>query len=199
MTILDQAKMRGVAARAKALILHPRSEWELIATEVATIRSLYVGYVVILAAIPAMAGLVGALVFGFGGFGRIYHVSIIGIAVAAIIGYALNLGAVYVMGLIIETAAPYFGGTKDRIQAMKVAAFFPTATWLAGIFSLIPQLAPLQILGLYSLFILWLGLPRLMNVAEDKALLYTITVIVAAIVVMTVISVAVGMATTSML
>lgn len=199
MTVLDNARMRGIGARAKALILHPRSEWELIATEVATVRSLYVGYVVILAAIPAVAGLVGDLVFGFGGFGHIYHISIIGIVVAAIIGYALNLGAVYVMGLIIEAAAPYFGGTKDRMQAMKVAAFFPTASWLAGIFRLIPQLAPLQILGLYSLFILWLGLPKLMNVAEDKALLYTVTVIVVAIVVTTVISVAVGMATTSMM
>ncbi|MGZ8522076.1 MAG: hypothetical protein ACXWX7_18220 [Candidatus Binatia bacterium] len=42
----------------------------------------------------------------------------------------------------------------------------------------------LQILGLYRLYLLYLGLPRLMKTPEDKALVYTIVVIFAAFVIL---------------
>ena len=73
------------------------------------------------------------------------------------------------------------------MQALKVAAYSSTAAWLAGIFILIPALGFLQILGLYSLYLLYLGLPRLMKTPEDKALVYTAIVIVAAFVIFAVI------------
>ena len=199
MSITENARMRGVVARARGLILHPHVEWGVIDGESATIRGLYTSYVMILAAVPPVCGLIGGIVFGLGLGGHGMHASLVGLLVSAIIGYALSLGGVYVMGLIIEATAPYFGGTKDRMQAMKVAAFFPTAAWLAGVFRLVPALAALEILGLYSLFILWLGLPRLMRVPEDKALIYTLTVIVSALVVMILVSVVAGAAGTSLL
>ena len=40
--------------------------------------------------------------------------------------------------LVIDALAPNFGGEKDFIQSLKVAAFFPTASWICGIFS--PQI-----------------------------------------------------------
>lgn len=75
------------------------------------------------------------------------------------------------------------------MQALKVAAYSSTAAWLAGIFILIPALGFLQILGLYSLYLLYLGLPRLMKTPEDKALVYTAIVIVAAFVIIAIIGV----------
>jgi len=198
MTIMDNARMRNVAARARGLILHPQAEWALIDLEPATMRGLYTSYVMILAAIPPVCGLIGGLIFGVGLASHGLHTSPIGLVVSAIIDYALFLGGVYVMALIIEATAPYFGGTKDRMQAMKVAAFFPTAACLAGVFRLIPALGALEILGLYSLFILWIGLPRLMRTPEDKALIYTLTVLVSSLVVMILISVVAGAASTSM-
>jgi hypothetical protein len=46
----------------------------------------------------------------------------------------------------------------------------------------------LGILGLYSLYLIYLGLPVLMKVPEDKALGYTIAVIVSAIIIYVVIA-----------
>jgi hypothetical protein len=66
---------------------------------------------------------------------------------------------------------------------MRVSAYSPTAAWLAGIFNLIPALAFLGILGLYSLYLLYTGISGLMRPAADKALVYTIAVIVCAIIV----------------
>ena len=73
-----------------------------------------------------------------------------------------------------------------------------TAAWIAGIFGIIPALAILGILGLYSLYLLYLGLPRLMRVSEDKAVGYTVVVIVAAIVLWFIVGMIVAQLTVSM-
>lgn len=83
---------------------------------------------------------------------------------------------------VLNALAPNFGGQKNEVQAMKVAAYSSTAAWIAGVFQVVPALAWLAILGLYSLYLLWLGAPRLMRVPQDKAATYTIVTIVAAIV-----------------
>jgi len=186
----------GLVARVKGILLKPTETWDAIDREPATIGGLYTGYVMILAAIPAVAGLIGMLVFGIGGFGITIRPSPVWLVVQAILTYGLGLAMVYVMALIIETLAPNFGGTKDRMQAFKVAAYAPTASWAAGIFALIPALSPVALLGgLYSLFLLYKGLPKLMKTPEDKALPYTAVVIVVAIVV----SIVIGIVTSSVM
>ncbi len=55
---------------------------------------------------------------------------------------------------------------------------------------ILPLLSPLAILGgLYGLYLLYLGLPRLMKPPADKALDYTVVVVISAIVVTTCLSV----------
>jgi len=57
------------------------------------------------------------------------------------------------------------------------------ASWLAGVFSIVPALSILGLLGLYSLYLLYVGLPRLMKTPAEKALPYTVVVILAGIVI----------------
>ena len=76
-----------------------------------------------------------------------------------------------------------FGGRKDFNSAFKVAAYAPTAAWVAGVFTLIPVLSVLTILGLYSLYLFYLGLPMLMRTPPGKAIGYVLAVIVCAIIV----------------
>ncbi|HEX2763588.1 MAG TPA: Yip1 family protein [Allosphingosinicella sp.] len=169
--------------RARNIILKPKSEWPVIDAEPATIGGIYRGYVMILAAIPVVAGLVGMLVFGMSVLGITYRPSPVYAIVSAVIQYLLSLGSCYVLALIIEALAPTFGGTKDRVKAFKVAAYGATAGWLAGILAIVPALALIgALLGLYSLYLYYTGLPVLMKVSNDKALGYVIAVIVAAIV-----------------
>jgi len=186
----------GLVARVKGILLKPSETWDVIDREPATIGGLYSGYVMLLAAIPAVCSLIGLLVFGIGGFGFSFRPSPVWLIVQAVLQYGLSLAMVYVMALIIEALAPNFGGTKDRIQAFKVAAYSPTASWVAGVFGLLPALAIIAVLGgLYSLFLLYKGLPKLMKTPEDKALPYTAVVIVVAIVV----SIVIGVATSSVM
>ena len=169
--------------RAKNIVLQPKTEWPVIDAEQTSTGALYTGYIIPLAAIGPIAQIIGWSVFGmslpFVGTFRIP----IGYAVrTAVITYVASLIGTFVLALIIDALAPTFGGQKNQMQALKVAAYSSTAAWLAGIFGIIPALAILGLLGLYSLYLLYLGLPVLMKAPEDKAVGYTVVVIICAIV-----------------
>jgi hypothetical protein len=179
--------------RVKRILRSPRTEWVAIETEVTTPAALYTGYVMPLAAIGPVAQVIGYSVFGLTvPFLGTYRVPIGSALTTAVVQYILVLAGTYLLGLIIDGLAPTFGAQRNPIQALKVAAYSSTAFWLAGVFALIPGLRALQILGLYSLYLLYLGLPTLMKSPRDKTPAYTVVVIVAAVVVFVVIGVVAG-------
>lgn len=173
----------GMAGRIKRIILSPRSEWAAIDEETTTTRAVMIGWVLPLAAIGPIAGLIGQLVFGYSFFG-IHYRPTVGMAIStAVVSYIAAIVGVWVLALIIDALAPTFGGTKNSVQAMKVAAYSMTAAWIAAIFQIIPSLALIgAVLGLYSFYLLYVGLPLLMKAPADKGLAYTIVTIVVAIV-----------------
>ncbi|HUF65311.1 MAG TPA: YIP1 family protein, partial [Gemmatimonadaceae bacterium] len=92
------------------------------------------------------------------------------------------IAGVFIIAWIVNALAPTFGAQQSMPQAIKLAAYGATASWLAAIFGLIPALAFLSILGLYSLYLLYVGLPIMMKAPQEKVVPYLIAVIVAAIV-----------------
>jgi hypothetical protein len=174
--------------RAKNIVLQPKTEWPVIDAEQTSVGALYTGYIIPLAAIGPVASLIGWSLIGMRiPFVGSYRVPITAGLRMALVQYAGALVGTFVLALIIDALAPTFGGTKNQIQALKVAAYASTAAWLAGIFGIIPTLGILGIVGLYSLYLLYLGLPILMKSPEDKAMGYTVVVIIVAIVLFVVI------------
>lgn len=173
-----------IVERVKDILVQPKKEWQVIAKETATVQGIFVQYVMILAAIPVIASFIGWSLVGFAG----YRVPLAYGVAHLVTSYVLGLASVYVLALIIDALAPQFGGEKNFIQALKVSAYSMTAAWIAGVFHIFPLMSILAILGLYSLFLLYLGLPMLMKSPEDKALAYTVVVIIAAIVLWVVIA-----------
>lgn len=182
----------GLVGRIKGILLTPSAEWDRIEREPATIGGLFTGYVCILAAIPAVAGLIGGQVFGHGIPGFSFKPGI-GFAIAtAVIGYLGSLLMTFILGTVIDALAPSFGAEKNRVQAFKVAAYSGTAGWVAGVLQIIPALGIITILaGLYGCYLLYLGLPRVMKAPADKATGYAVVTILIAIVA----SIVIGMAT----
>jgi hypothetical protein len=170
--------------RAKNILLSPNTEWEVIRTESSTPAGLFTKYAVILAAIPAIAGFLGYYLIGlsFGGFGRIRLE--IGTAFSwAILSYILALISVYVLGWIIDALAPSFGSSKELTSSLKVAVYSYTASWVAGIFLIIPSLSFLAaIAGIYSLVLMYLGLKKVKMVPDDKFIGYFIVTVIVAII-----------------
>jgi len=172
----------NLVSRTKNILLNPKQEWQVIDDEATSVGGLYVGYIVPLAAIGPVASSIGMAVFGISVpvLGT-YRVPIDAAVRQGITQYVLALVGVFVLALIIDELAPYFRGQENRYQALKVAAYSSTAVWIVGIVGLIPALSILWPLGLYSLYLLSLGLPVLMKVPQDKAMGYTVAVIICAV------------------
>jgi hypothetical protein len=168
-------------ARAKAMIATPRTEWPNAAAETATVAGLYTGYILILAAIPHIATFLKASVFGGFGF---YQMSIPSGLEWAATQYVLSLVGIYIAALVVDALAPSFGGEKNQVQALKVVAYSYTAYWVASIAIIVPWLGVLVALlgGLYSIYLLNMGLPFMMKNPPEKSIGYTAVTIIVVIV-----------------
>ena len=170
--------------RVKRVLLTPKQEWPVIDAEQASVGGLYTSYIIPLAAIGPIAMVIGSSVFGM----NVPFVGSIKLPIGyalrnAVISYVAGLVGVYVLALIIDALAPTFGGQKNQVQALKGAAYSYTAAWVAGVFLLIPLLGIIGLLvSLYSLYLLYVGLPIVMKAPPDKAVGYTVVVVLVAIV-----------------
>ncbi|HEY2562036.1 MAG TPA: Yip1 family protein [Caldimonas sp.] len=169
--------------RVQAILLRPKQTWPEIAAEATDAATIYRRYLVILAAIPAVAGFIGWTMFGAGMLGISIKLPVATALVQMVVGYLLALALVYVLALIVNALAPTFGGNKNFIAALKVVAYGSTAGFVGGIFNVLPSLAVLGLLAaLYSIYLFYLGLPVLMRCPAGKAGAYTAVVCLCAIV-----------------
>ena len=173
--------------RVKNILLSPRAEWQVIDAEPATVASLYTGYIMPLAAIPAVCGAIGMAVFGYSIpiVGGTYRVPITTALTNAVVSFVFQLVGVYIFAFIVDALAPSFSGTKNMVQALKVAAYAATPIWVLGILQLFPGLTPLAgLVGLlFMLYLFFVGLPICMKAPQDKAIGYAAVSIISMIVV----------------
>ena len=157
----------------------------MIEAEPMTLNGIMTTWVLPLAAIGPIAGVVRNLLFPITiPFTTIsYRVPLIGSIVQAALAVALTMLGVWVWSLVLDALAPNFKGTKNPIAALKLVAFSATAAWLCGIFQLTWATAPLMILGLYSAYLFWVGVPVMMKVPDDQRPVYVLVAVVVGIVV----------------
>jgi hypothetical protein len=155
--------------RIKSILLSPKQEWPKIAAEPATVQSLYVGYIMILAAIGPLVVVLRSLFSGFG----------IGLPLA-IAMYLLTLVAVSIVALIVDTLAPTFGGERNFIGSLKLVGYSYTAAWVAGIFRLIPIVGAIigLLAAIYSIYTFYLGASPVKKCPPEKAVAYTVVVLI---------------------
>ncbi|MES1199419.1 MAG: Yip1 family protein [Pseudomonadota bacterium] len=164
--------------RAKNILLKPTTEWDRIAGETTDVAKLYTGYVIPLAGLAALCMAIGLILFGYSTFFGAVHVSPIGALTGAIFRFVMSLVGVYLLALVINLLASSFGSQKDQMQALKLSAYSATASFVASVLLLLPALSMLVALaGIYSLVLLYLGLPRLMKTPEDKRVPYFASII----------------------
>jgi hypothetical protein len=184
--------------RAKNMFVAPKTEWDVIAAESTPPKQLVTGYVLPLAIIAAIAGFIGAVVVGTSVpmLGTVRS-SVVGGVLAAILQLVMAVASVYIMGFIIDALAPTFGGQKNFNQALKVAAYSYTPVWVLSILGIIPWLGLLIALIAigFAIYLLYLGLPRVMRSPQDKSAGYTVVVVIVGIVVGFILAMVVGLVT----
>lgn len=175
--------MFALIARVKNLLLSPGTEWDVIDREERTPRQLAVRYVAPLVAIPAIAIVVGLSVLGVQVNGQQLRAPILGVALSAFLFFTLSIIAVFAFAMLINWLAPKFGAQRSYRQAFKVSAYSITAAMVAGVLTVAPALQILALLGAtYSLYLLFVGTPKVMHAPDQSAVNYSIATTMAAIV-----------------
>lgn len=159
--------------RAKNILMSPKTEWLVIDTESATPGSLLTSYVVPMLLIGTIAAFIGWGFIGVSYFGVKISGINWGIAQAATF-FVSGIISYFICTYVIDALAPSFSSEKNINKSAQLVAYASTASWVAGIFQIIPSLGILAILGLYSVYLFWVGLPIMKKTPEDKKVGYII-------------------------
>ncbi|HXQ28783.1 MAG TPA: YIP1 family protein [Gemmatimonadales bacterium] len=161
------------------MLTHTRAEWAAVGAAQMTPRSIYLGFLLPMAALGPLATTLGTILSGGErtSLAGTYTLSVPSAILAGVLEYAFNLGAIWGLALLIDRLAPAFQAQQGRVEALKLAAFGATPYWVGGLLGLIPKLAPVGVLlGLYSLRLYSLGLPTLMRAPGDRLSSYTFAI-----------------------
>jgi len=175
--------------RVKNILITPKTEWEVIKNEQSSTADMFTKYAMILAVIPVIATIIGFSIIGVSfGFGVAFKWPFSSSLLHGVVSYILNLVSIYVIALIIDALAPSFGSTKNLDASLKVVLYSYTASFVAGIFMIIPMLSWLALLvSLYSFYLMYLGLKIVKDTPEDKLAGYLVVTILISIVIYVVI------------
>lgn len=167
----------NLVSRVQKLLMSPNTEWDVIDKEPADIQGTLTTYVAPLIIAAQLATFLGLFFFARTTvYGVTVGPSITGLAINAVVGIVIGIVMVYVFAFIVDALAPSFGAQKNFGQAFKVSAYSGTAAWVGGIFNIIPFVGWIIALvgAIYSLYLLFVGLPKLMKPAADKGTIYTL-------------------------
>ncbi|HEY0747608.1 MAG TPA: YIP1 family protein [Steroidobacteraceae bacterium] len=179
-----QTALPGILQRIKNILVSPRIEWPVIASEPTSIQQLFIGYVLPLAALVALLTFIRMSLIGVSmPFGGTLRMPLVSSLESAVISCVFGCLGVFIAGLIINGLAPTFGGTRDTRQALKVAAYSFTPAYLSSVLALSPVMPRLLqfVAGLYGIYLLYLGLPVVMRSAGERAVGYTAAVVICTI------------------
>jgi hypothetical protein len=176
--------MSNLITRVQNILLTPKTEWPVIAAEPETTSGLYTKYILIVSALGPLAMFLKNTLIGTSTFIGTFRVDMATGLKWLVLMYVLGLAGIFLWSLVINALAPTFGGQKDSVQALKTAAYAATAAWVGGVAQLIPWVG--WLIGLaaavYSIYLLYLGLPHTMKAPADRAAGYTAVAIIVAIV-----------------
>ncbi len=175
------------------IMLHPDSEWKSIRNEKNSFIQVFLSHVPFLALIPTLASYYGVTQVGWtigdGDPVRLTAASAMSLCAAT---YVALLVGVYVLGEFISWMAKTYGVTdseeKRHYEGTALAVYVTTPVFLAGIFGVYPDLwvnaLATVIAGAYAVYLVYEGLPILMNISKDQAFMYATSVVTVGLVMM---------------
>jgi hypothetical protein len=187
--------MSNLVTRVQNILLTPRTEWPVIAAEPETTAGLYTRYILIVSALGPIAMFLKSTLIGTSiPFMGTFRMGMGAGLTMAVLSYVLGLVGIFLFAWVINALAPTFGGQKDSVQALKAAAYGATGAWVGGVAQIVPWVGWIVSLALaiYSIYLLYLGLPHTMKAPADKAAGYTAVSIIVAILLYWVIMAIVG-------
>ena len=191
--VYGTAKHTNLIQRVINIIIKPKEEWRVIASEKPDTTKLLVGYALILAAIPAIASFIKFGVIGVTYWGYTSR-SIAGGIQYGLVQLLSALIGVYILAWIIDLLAPSFDSKKDFGRSLQLAVYSTTPQWLAGILLILGTSMSILVLliGLYAIYLVAVGMPVLKETPKEKVVGYVVVTIIAMIVLTFVVALIIG-------
>ena len=168
----------NIVDRVKNILIDPKKEWQVINTETTPTPTLITTYLLPLALLAAVASFIGyGFIYGGGSvkYGLIY-------ALIALVQIVL---AVYINAFVTDALAPSFASEKNMIKSAQLVVYAATPGYIGSLLNIIPAIGWLGSLagGIYSIYLLYIGIPVLKKTPEDKVPIYLIVIILVLIVI----------------
>ncbi|MDH3388485.1 MAG: YIP1 family protein [Gammaproteobacteria bacterium] len=164
------------------LFTDPAREWERIRDQQKSSDRSRVGFVFILAAIPAISGYIGTTQVGWRiGVGEPIRITGESAFSIAIIYYLALIVGVFTIGWLIHLLGKAYEVVKPLPLCITLAAYTATPLFLIGIMEVYPVLWLNMLLGLpalaYTVYLLYSGLPIMMEIPAERGFLYSSAVL----------------------
>ncbi len=163
------------------LYAHPKEEWQTIEKRHESLTYSLV-HILVVALIPSICSYYAAAKIGWtigaGDVIRISESSAIAMGIAMYAG--LSVG-VFALAYLIQWMAKTFDASPDFTQSLELAAYTATPLLMVGITTLYPVLWFVACAGIlatcYSVYLLYSGVPIMMNIPEEKGFIYSSSVV----------------------
>ncbi len=163
------------------LYAHPKDEWQTIEKRHESLMYSLV-HILVVALIPSICGYYAAAHIGWTiGVGDPIKISQSSAQIMAIAMYAALITGVFSLAYLIQWMAKTFDSKPSFIQSLELAAYTATPMLMVGITALFPVLWFVTLAGLaavsYSVYLLYSGVPIMMNIPEEKGFIYSSSVV----------------------
>lgn len=161
--------------------LHPSEEWESVrARNISMGRVVF--HVLLLGAIPVISGFIGTTQFGWQiGTAETIKLTAGSAAVIAIIYYIVIIFAVFSVAWMILWMGQTYGAKQPLARCLVLAAYIPIPLFLVGVVQMYPVLWFNLIVGIpaatYTVFLLYTGIPVMMEIPPERGFLFSSAVL----------------------
>lgn len=175
---------KAIVERLKFVAMNPVSCWETLKNDGDSISDVYRKYLMPLAVLSAVATFLGLEIIGIPMplFGT-YRPPFFGQLVSSVLHCLASLAMIYIGAMVIQQVALKFEATVDQTAAFKLLAYSSFLGIAAGVLNIVPALGVVAIfVGLYSLYLYYQGVPKMVSVSAEKRIPFTAVSLVAVIV-----------------
>ncbi|MEW6990710.1 Yip1 family protein [Colwelliaceae bacterium 6441] len=163
------------------LYAHPKEEWHTIEKRHESLIYSMV-HILTIALIPAICSYYAAAHIGWSiGAGDVIRISESSAMAMSIAMYVGLSAGVFALANLIQWMAKTFDATPDFTQSLELAAYTATPLLMVGLTALYPVLWFVTVAGLaaltYSVYLLYSGIPIMMNIPEEKGFIYASSVV----------------------
>lgn len=164
------------------LFSRPEQQWRTIREQHCTITKCYCSHVLLLAALPVIAGFIGTTQIGWQiGAREVVKLTVPSAVAIALLSYVTILVAVFSIGWLIHWMGETYGARKPLAQCVALAAYTATPLFLVGMLWVYPVLWFNLLVGLpalaYTVYLLYVGVPIMMEVSQERGFLFASAVL----------------------